>query len=510
MDEFKKDEILEEEKSDALQKEAAEEADFSEDVTETAEEPSAEAAEEIGEESTEDSSSEEKTELEAELEEIRDMFQKELDAARENTDSEMLIQELDHENPDSLNDEEEVQNLPLCECCGENPRSQDYGEDYLYCDSCREIMKRYPLRFSGVLTLLLSIALVIITGYFAFSSFDSSIAAADFVATAESGKTFSALQAGYSYLQETDKSTVSKKVVRMMIDSYVNTGYFTDAGTLIETYFTETELKMPWNKKYQNIVTESTVLQETYYAVSEIIEPVAMGQEYDYEEIMAELEALKSVNPKAEGKSTVTEKYNETFIEYYKYVVMSVNDESLEAQLEQLKKVDENGKGYEWCYLANLCGIAARAGDEETVNDAFDRLVSMNKQDMNAYIAKASYYRYLEKPDADKILEICAEAAANAFNGDLSYKQYEAIAYLIKGEGTLALESIEAAISSAYTVQTCNLYALCGLYTGNTAIYDEMKELLESSGYEISELVTKYKNDEISIDEIIADNGGDI
>ena len=176
MDEFKKDEILEEENSDALQKEAAEEADFSEDVTETAEEPSAEAAEEIGEESTEDSSSEEKTELEAELEEIRDMFQKELDAARENNDSEMLIQELDHENPDSLNDEEEVQNLPLCECCGENPRSQDYGEDYLYCDSCREIMKRYPLRFSGVLTLLLSIALVIITGYFAFSSFDSSSA----------------------------------------------------------------------------------------------------------------------------------------------------------------------------------------------------------------------------------------------------------------------------------------------------------------------------------------------
>ena len=129
---------------------------------------------------------------------------------------------------------------------------------------------------------------------------------------------------------------------------------------------------------------------------------------------------------------------------------------------------------------------------------------------MNAYLAKASYYRYLEAPDADKILEICAEAAANAYGGDLSYKQYEAIAYLIKGEGAVALECIEEAMNSLYTVQSCNLYALCGLYNGNTEIYEEMKTLLEDSGYEISPLVTKYKNGKITIAEVLADNGGDI
>lgn len=500
MEEFKKDEILEEEASAKAQEPIRQKAEpeTTEDVEVTAEEVADE---------TEEALSEEKTELEAELEEIREMFQKELDAAKESNGTEMLIQELEEE---ATADEEEVIDLPLCDCCGENPRSRDYGEDYLYCDSCRESMKRYPLRFSGVLTLILSIALVIVTAYFSMSSLESSIVAADFISTLESGKTFSALQSGYSYLNSAEEGSVSKKVVRKMVDAYVNTGYFTDAGTLIETYFSETELKMPWNKKYQKIIDDSTVLQETYYAVSAVIEPVATGEKYDYEKIMEELEALKTVNPKEKGTSTVTEKYNETFIDYYKYVVMSVNEESLEAQLEQLKKVAENGEGYEWVYLSNLCGIAARAGDEETVNKTFEKAIEMNKEDMNAYIAKASYYRFLEEPDADKILEICAQAAENSFNGDVSYKQYEAIAYLIKGEGTLALESITEAISSVYTVQTCNLYALCGLYNGNTEIYDEMKELLESSGYEISELVTKYKNDEISIDEIIADNGGDI
>ena len=183
---------------------------------------------------------------------------------------------------------------------------------------------------------------------------------------------------------------------------------------------------------------------------------------------------------------------------------------SIEKQFEQLKKIDEIGEGYEWVYLANLCGMAARIGDEETVNKTFERLIEINREDTSAYVAKASYYRFLETPDPDKILEICEEAAAHAMSGDVTHKQYEAIAYLIKGEGDLAFAAIEEAISSVYTVQSCNLYALCGLYVGEDSAYDEMKSILNNSGYEISDLVTQYKNGKITIEEIIADDGGDI
>ncbi len=492
MDELKKDEILEEAK-DTVEAEATEAPE--EDVEPIAEEEIPEA-EEV---------TEEKSELETELEEIRDMFQKELDAQTNGTD-EVLIQELEDESEAS---EEEEEIVP-CDCCGENPRSVSFGEDYPYCDSCREAMKRYPLRFSGFLTLIISLALIVGTAYFAMPTIDSWIPALESVSLYKEGKLYSAIESSYSALNSADKENVSMKLVRETIDAYVATGYYSDAVGLIEMFFTETELKMPWNSKYKKIITENTVLQETYYTVSDIIEPVANGLEYDYDEIMASLDALKEVNPKEEGTSTVTEKYNEVFIEYYKYVVMSVNGKSVEEQLAQLKKTHEIGKGYEWTYLSNLCGIAARAGDDETVNKAFEKAIEINKEDVNAYIAKASYYRFLETPDADKILEICAEAAKNSYGGDVSYKQYEAIAYLIKGEGAMALEAIEEAISSVYTVQSCNLYALCGLYNGNTDIYDEMKELLEGSGFEISPLVEKYKNGKITIAEIIADNGGDI
>ena len=63
---------------------------------------------------------------------------------------------------------------------------------------------------------------------------------------------------------------------------------------------------------------------------------------------------------------------------------------------------------------------------------------------------------------------------------------------------------------SGYTVQTCNLFALCALYNGNDEIYDEMKNVLETAGYELSILVEKYKNDMITIEEALTDMGGDI
>ena len=491
MDEFKKDEILE-----------------GEDVVAEAEVTASEEPEENVEEAVEEIA-EEKSELDAELEELRDMFQRELDAAKENSNVEMLIQELDEIGRELIQEEAE-NDLPACECCGENPCSPLYGEGYPYCDSCREAMKRYPLRFSGILALLVSITLFAVTVYLSSTSaLDSSISAADCIVQFESGNLYSALQSSYSYLSSADESSVSMKIVKKTIDAYVNTGYYSDAASLIETYFSETALKMPWNKKYQNIIHESTVLEETYYAVSDVIDPVAKGEKYDYNEIMAALDELKTINPTETGASKTVTKYNDIFIEYYKYVVMSVNKQSLNDQLAQLKKIDEIGEGFEWVYLSNLCGIAARAGDLATVEAAFEKAISLNKEDMNAYVAKASYYRFCETPDPDKILEICAEAAVNA-NGDTSYKQYEAIAYLMKGEGTLALEAISEAITSGYTVQSCNLYALCGLYTGDESIYNQMKELLSSSGYEISELVTMYKDKKISLDKILADNGGDI
>ena len=105
---------------------------------------------------------EETTELEKELEEIRDMFQQELD----NASQQEIIQELDdigtEEEDDTAEEEAEVR---LCECCGENPCSEDFGEDYPYCNECRELMKKYPMRASGIIMTIVMIAVFLASAF---------------------------------------------------------------------------------------------------------------------------------------------------------------------------------------------------------------------------------------------------------------------------------------------------------------------------------------------------------
>lgn len=490
MKEFEKDEISEEEEALAVE----------------AEETSSHEAEggEVSEPSDNGNS------LVEELENIRDMFQEELDKASQENEG-IVIQELE----DITYEEEAEEEIPeeeLCQCCAEKARSHEYGEGYPYCEDCRSLMKKYPLRKGAILMFILMIAVFAGSIYLSYPYMNDSITVAEASGHYQSGYTISALQSYYSYFNGGKSGeAISKRAFNEVLDGYVGLGYLTDAATLINTYYDEKALSKPWNRKYADIVKEATVLSETYQAVTEITNDALSGEKADYDKVIEDLEALKEINPLEEGKSTVTTAYNEVFIEYYKYIVMSVAGESNEAQLEQLKKIDAIGADYEWVYLANYCAVAAKCGDEEAVNNTFDRLVENNIQDMNAYAAKASYYRYIDKPDADKMIEICEELKKVAAPSDLSYKQTLAVAYLLKGEGALALEEIKALFDAgSYTVQNCNLYALCGLYNGDEAIYDEMASLLMSYGYEISDLVTDYKDGKISVEEVLKDKGGEI
>ena len=109
------------------------------------------------------------------------------------------------------------------------------------------------------------------------------------------------------------------------------------------------------------------------------------------------------------------------------------------------------------------------------------------------------------------MLEICEEAKKVAASGDLGYLPTMAIAYMLKGEGAVALETMGEFMSlGGYTVQSCNLYALCALYNGNEEIYNDMKDMLETSGYEISDTVKQYKKGKLEIMDILTDKEGDI
>ncbi len=492
MDELKKDGLLPEE----------EEKEISEEITEDASDFFCEEAEQ--------------DELMEELENIRDMFQEELDRANEEADEDgILIQELEEDDEYIDEEDEEDEEIPpeeLCQCCEEKRRFKELVEDYPYCEDCRNAMKKYPMRKSGIFAFLVSLVLIVASFQVSYPYMNDALTVADASANYQSGYVMTALQSYYSYFNGGKSGEgFSKRAFNEIIDGYNKLGYQTNASQLISTYYSDDDLEKPWNKKYADTVNYATVLNETYEAVSAVTEDALSGKDYDYDKVMADLEALKEAKPVEEGKSEVTEKYNEAFIEYYKFVLMSIEEKPLSEQLDQLKKIDAVGEGQEWIYLANYCAIAARLGDEEAVNYSYDKLVALNKEDSTAYLSKANLYRFTETSDADKMIEVCEEAKANLGESDVSYKHTMAIAYLIKGEGSLALEEIEALFNAGnYTLQNCNLYALCGLYNGDETIYDDMKSLLANYGYEISELVTQYKKGKITVEEVIADKGGDI
>lgn len=456
-----------------------------------------------------EAASQEKSELENELEEIRDMFQKELDSAGEN----QLIQQLDdldedESEDDSAGEAEETEGR-ICECCGENYCSNEHGEDYPYCDECRALMKKYPMRASGIIMTLVMIAVFVATAFASANYAEDFLTVADAALNFDSGKIMTGMTGYYSYVEGASDSSISMKAVRDLLEGYSKTGYITDASSLIDRIYSETALKMPWNKKYVELKENSNALTVTYYKITEVINPAMNGEDYDYDEIMAALDALYETQPtEDEG----IDKYEGVFIEYYKYVLMSISGKDVDAQLQQLKKTDEaNDKNMEWAYLANLCALAAKTGDKELVDETYERLIKINKEDGNAYSALASYYRYLETPDPDKMLEICEQAKENLPSGDTSYMPTMAIAYLLQGEGSVALDTMEEYMSqNNYTVQTCNLYALCAAYNGDNDTYDQMKSLLESSGYELSSLVVKYKEKEATIKEVLTDKEGNI
>lgn len=446
-------------------------------------------------------------ELKQELEELRDMFQHELDKATEEAENpQELVPELDEVTEEP---EEDAEPINPCECCGVNPCATEYGEDYPYCEECRNAMKKYPLRWSGVVTAVIMAIVFVATAYVGTGYADDFMSVADAAAYYDSGKLMTALNSYYGYLSSANTERISMKAVRDSIEGFVKTGYISDAVELVNRVYSENQLKLPWNKKYASLAEKSDALTNSYYAITEIVTPVLNDKDFDYDKVMADLDALYEKTDD-EGNAV---NINPVFIEYYRYVVMSVaekgNDELL-AQLEKTAEKDTDGT-LQWIYLANYCGLAARSGDLELTEKLFNQMLDNSSEDTNAYVAMASYYRYTETPDPDKMLEICEEAKKVAASGDLSYLPTMAIAYMLKGEGSVALETMEEYMAGGgYTVQSCNLYALCALYNGNEDIYKEMKEMLEHSGYEISDTVKQYKKGKLEIKDILTDKEGDI
>lgn len=465
--------------------------------------------------------------LTQELENLRDTFQQELDKAMEESKNtvdteketvDMLIQQLDDFDGDEKeNDEEEEKVSPddLCKCCGEKIRDTSFGDDYPYCSECRKLMLANPLNLLGIIAM---IVMVFVAG-FSMSRLAVNVSSFDTLLTAEQsykeGKYIDAASSYQSYLQSVDSSSgVSVKAVKNLADIYANLSYYSYAQQTVESYFPKARLKLSWNKKYSGYADLYSQMQAAQTSVTDNFEDVLNGGSFKYKDEIAKADKLI----KEAEKSEETNVFAVTYLEYAKYIVMSRNGDSLEKQLEQLKKVEESDNGkLPLLYLMDILNVYAKMGDTENAKVYYDKLVAINKQDSLAYTYYADTFRYCKEPDADKILAIADLAKENSSSSSFPYydKTY-AIAYLLKEDYKNADESMREYIQmlssygSSPSQADLNLYALCAFASGDTDTYNSIKQAFDQNSVEMSKLVTQFVKNKISITEALTDNGGEI
>ncbi len=459
-----------------------------------------------GGETQNENESEVKTELETELEGIRDMFQAELDKemnGEENQD--ILIQELDEIEEEA--EESEDEDVGVCECCGERKRDTSFGEDYPYCTECRELMKANPLNPIGIImAVIVFIAAGFSFGLMAKNS-ESYIDLLDAQAAYSENRLVDAASVYEQYLSSiADDDNVSMKAVKNTIDIMEKLGYYSDAETYIDTYFSDFELKLPWNKKYVKIKNDYDVLMASSQLINENFGDALNGGDFDYEASIKKIDGFIEDNKK-DGK------YNQTFLEYAKYLLMLVHEEDDKTQLEQLLKIEEIDEGrYPWIYLTYIMNTYGNLGDIENAKKYFDKCTEINSQELMVYNAYANAIRFSENPDADRILEIARDAAAKASQSSYpTYYRIYAVGYLMKGDSEKALNNMMQYLQNCQQrVEDINLYALCCLAQKDKDGYNEAKQTLETYGYKIGSSVEKYRKGKMTLEQVLLEKGGDV
>lgn len=460
--------------------------------------------------------------LEEELESIKDMFQAELDNAMNgdnaepDTDSDeddSANDEYDSEaEADGENDEDQIPDEDLCQCCEEKPRDTSIDEDYPYCSDCRELMKKYPLGFKGIASLIAVIALIVVSVIYMFprnlQMLTASITADEYISQ---GKLYSGLYTYYDAISSADKDALPKKAVARCAQAFARLNDYMDASAIAKMYLSEADLKLPT----YSFINDYSIKSSTLTAVENAIyEPLASEDRSadDIDDVIAIIDALSE---------TEDAEYDPFYLDYYKYVVMHTLGADMEEQYAKLMEIDQIYGKDEWIHCYDLCNAAALMGDAEKAEEHFNRIIRKNSEDGTAYAYYANAYRFAETADADKMLEIIGQGIAA--QGSYSYSasdlyRVQSIAYLLKGDTDTAFESAEkmyAAVSASnYSVtnlfECLYTYALCALSADDTDAYANVKGLLEYNGYEVPQSVVDAAESEEALINLITDPEGDL
>ncbi len=455
-----------------------------------------------------------------------------------------------------LDEAEDEEDLPdesdRCLRCGKRRRDTSVGENYEFCARCRAEMLAAPLRWQGFVA---AVCAIIIAGVAVVVAAFTSVVALPVVEAKgfeKENRLSDALNSYYMAKDEADKLneqlamenlfTVGTKtfVSQMQLTAKVQSPL--SVGQILSTSIkNEKSYNNIWLKKLKPYSDTLTRFTNTQQAIQPI---VADYQETDpkdvpYDELIAQLEALKTGEDAAQ--------YEAYFIEYYKTYIAVLADKGPQAELDHMLAVKALAPEETWLYNLYLADCYKRLEKYDEMIAVCDDIIAENTNSVQAYSLKArvlctrgsfdeaiavseqmekynpgsaagyalSAEIYRRKGDVEKAVSICAEGLEKVEGGGTELYRQQAIVLLLKGDTKAAYEAANNAYNSAYyaqdtTLELINTVALCASLAGETEMYDETINFLKENDVELADSVAQIIAGTKTLQEVFIDGKGDV
>ena len=472
--------------------------------------------------------------LHDELEDLAKVFQEELDRTKEearavagNTSVDPEIELSETGGVPSAAEKKPAADEPipeeeLCDCCGEKRRGTAKDPNSPYCSECDAGLRHYPFDFLNIFFAVVAICFVFYGGY-VFADHTSTFVAVQKADSLKADKQmYSALDA-YATAANTmlNNHINGEMVYKREILLAHQLGYISslsEPAANIRTW----ELSLPHFRSLKYALDDTAAFLTTWDNLGALVEPYLYedASKIPYEEVIGKLDAMKTAEvvteptTAAEGETTTAsaytpevKAYSAAAIGFYKYRVAVLCEKDLETQIAILEDIQKETPDYVWLYAPLLGELYAKTGRD--VEPMCKLIEAENAEDDAPTLFRVIAMRIAGQ--YDEAFALCEERIAAL--GDLTDEFYrqEALIYLAQGKYNDAYTAVNTAYQNTTpSVQLCETLALAAAAAGQETAYNEVKELLESSGYTLSAEVTGYKNGTVTLNQILLEGDCDI
>ncbi len=458
------------------------------------------------------------SDLDKELERLADTFRSELKKAQAMTEEELIkngiiIQQ--YEDEEGIIPEEE-----LCQCCGEQRRDKSFGENYEYCRSCREAMKRYPLSVYN-LALLAAAVFVAVVSVFSFAS-DYNI-----YNTVRKGDKYmaenkmnSAVDAYDSAIESFGNKDIFAKKLYLKIAEIIFDDMPDGVNSMSEIQFrikkalSQFEISLPLYNKYEAIYTETQVMYATmdeFYTVvsSEKYAEFDGKEQKTYEAIMTDIGSIidKQVTVTSiDGKESKLVASSPAMVRFCQYM-FAYTMGKYEDSYQYMKEVCELEPTYVWLYAYELGLVELQKGNVEEAKTLAESMCLRNAENPSGYVLNSSVSRMTGNT---KQALAWAEDGLKACPDYAELYRIKAMAYIADEDFESAKECVDKAIEKEEYTLAYVVSLIVENELGNKDKVKEIKEKLKEHDVELSEKTEKYLKGKITAKQMFTEGTGDV